>query len=354
MLNKEFLETLTPVEIQMVHQYINILFKDRITETTGNYENLEGTMEVCPYCGSRHIVRNGHSKRTGRQKYLCKDCKEDFCATTNTFFSHSRTGYHTWITFIACEIVGLPLRDEAQIIGKSVTTCFNMRHRLHDALRDYQEKQKLEGLCEIDAVYTSINLKGRRHDMPRFAKKRGKHKPNPKHPSLRGISHHKICMITSIDELDHILFKIAGLGPETFDMYNAYGSSFQKGSLLVSDDRSCIRSFAKRNGLLSDIIPSGSFTSDLGNTLASLNQLHQSFSEMIRKKHGVGTRHLQGYIDWLVMTKQMRYRIESKKMNTQIYMDIMRIPSSFTTDEINKLPMPVDLHEAYKEYALPA
>ena len=45
MLNKEFLDTLTPVEIQMVHQYINILFKNKITSSTANYR---GTFEqVC-------------------------------------------------------------------------------------------------------------------------------------------------------------------------------------------------------------------------------------------------------------------------------------------------------------------
>ena len=85
MLNKGFLETLTPVEIQLVHQDINIRFKDKINEKTDNYENLEGTIERYPYCGSKHIVKNGHSIRTKRQKYLCRECGEDFCATTSIF-----------------------------------------------------------------------------------------------------------------------------------------------------------------------------------------------------------------------------------------------------------------------------
>ncbi len=231
-----------------------------------------------------------------------------------------------------------------------MTTCFNMRHKLYDALRDYQESQKQEGLCKIDTTYTSINLKGQKHNMPRFSKRRGKHKPDPKHPNLRGIRHHKICIITSIDENDHILFKIAGLGPETFDMYNKYKSHFSKGAVLVCDDRACIKTFAKKNDLSTDVIPSVTFKSVLGNTVATLNQLHQSFSEMIRKKHGVSTRHLQGYIDWLVMTKQMRYRFEARKMNTQIYMDIMRTPASFATKQICSLTIPVDVYDAYTEY----
>ena len=60
----------------------------------------------------------------------------------------------------------------------------------------------------------------------------------------------------------------------------------------------------------------------------------------------------QGYIDWLVMTKQMRYQIESKKMNSQIYMNIMKTPSSFSTKEVCKLQLPINLYEAYHEYGM--
>lgn len=80
-----------------------------------------------------------------------------------------------------------------------------------------------------------------------------------------------------------------------------------------------------------------------------MNQLHQEFADLIRRKHGVGTRHLQGYIDWLVMTKQLRYRIEAKKMNTEIYMNVMKNNVYWTTDDICHIPMPIDLEEAYIE-----
>lgn len=352
MIDKKFLESLTPVEIQMVHQYIGILFKEKITEKTGNHENLEGNVEECPHCKGKHIVRNGCDKRNGHRKYLCRECRKSFSAGTGTFFFHSKAGYHIWITFIACEIVGLTLRDEAQILGRSVTSCFHMRHKFYDALRDRQDEQKLSGLCEIDGKYTSINLKGRKKDMPRLPKKRGKHKPDPDRPNLRGISHHKICMISAIDERDHILFKIAGLGPETFDMYEKFSDHFLKKCTLVSDEKTCISAFAKRHSFTQDPIPSGSYCSKKGNSLSDLNQIHQSFNELIRKKHGISTRHLQGYIDFLVVSKQMRYRIEAKKMNTQIYMDIMKKPSSFTTEETCKIPLPVDLKKAYEEYGM--
>jgi transposase-like protein len=353
MLNAEFLSTLTPVEIEMVHNFIGALYRNNITEDAKNYDNLKDSVTECPYCGYKHIVRNGHNKQTSRQRYLCRNsaCGRTFETTTSTFFSHSKTNYQTWVTFIGCETVGLSLRDESQICGISVTGCFNMRHKLYDSLRDYQESQKMEGLCEVDAAYTKINLKGwQKDEMPRISKKRGKHKSDCEHKNLAGISHHKICLISSIDEKDHILFKIEGLGPETLEKYNKYQDHFSKNCMIVCDAKLCIRQFAEEHKMKADVIPSGGFKSPLGNALGTINQFHQSFNELLRKKHGVGTRHLQGYMDWLVFIKQMRYRLENRKLSTQIYMDIIRTNSSCTTDEICNEPLPISLEEAYSEY----
>ena len=353
MLNKEFLESLTPVEIELVHQYINMLLKNKITSETKNYENLETSVSECPYCHGKHIVHNGHNKKTNRQRYLCKNiqCGHSFEATTSTFFFHSKVKYQTWLTFIGCEVVGLSLRNESVKTGVSVTGCFNMRHKLYQAIRDYQDSQKQEGICEVDATYTSINLKGwKAKDMPRISKKRGKHKSDPNHPALRGISHHKICLISAIDEHDHILFKVAGLGPESIDKYEQYKQYFKSSCTIICDSKKCIKTFADNNRLKAEVIGPGKYKTENNHSLADLNQLHQEFSDLIRKKKGIGTRHLQAYIDWLVMTKQMRYKIEAIKMNTEIYLEVMKNYVYWTTDDLCHIPLPIDLNEAYYEY----
>ena len=55
-------------------------------------------------------------------------------------------------------------------------------------------------------------------------------------------------------------------------------------------------------------------------------------------------------MDFLVVTKEMKYRLELKKMNTKLYMDIIDHPVYWTSDDICHIPMPVDVYEAYKEY----
>ena len=52
--------------------------------------------------------------------------------------------------------------------------------------------------------------------MKKINKHRGKHKSTPYFHHLKGTSHHKICIVAATDEHDQMLFKIGGLGRESF------------------------------------------------------------------------------------------------------------------------------------------
>ena len=72
------------------------------------------------------------------------------------------------------------------------------------------------GEIQSDEKYFSINLKGTKtKNMPRYSKKR-----TSTNSPYRGISHHKICVVSSIDENDNLLLKIVGLGRCTTEMIN--------------------------------------------------------------------------------------------------------------------------------------
>lgn len=352
---KSFLEQLTPAQIEYLNSLIYEATKTKITENVTNYDNLRNDIEKCPHCGSNHFIKYGKSKY-GRQKYRCKDCHTIFQATTNTFFSHSKVKFHEWLHFIASEINKLTLDEEMVAIGKSKTTCFNMRHKLYAAVSTFQEDQKLSSQIQLDPVYTKINLKGTKpKDMPRISKRRGKHKSSSYGKSLSGISHHKICIFSAIDEKDQILLKIAGLGQESKELFEPFGKYFKEGSTIISDDKSCIRKFAQEHGMNSEVIPSianqNRFTTAKGNSLADINQLHQEFSDMLRKKHGVSIRHLQGYLDWLVFCKKLKYSCSAKQRRITAYFKIMKNQIFLTNRTISKKPLPINLTEAYAEYA---
>lgn len=88
-----------------------------------------------------------------------------------------------------------------------------MRHKLYQAISKVNDNVILHGLIELDATYTKINLKGTRpQNMPRSIIHRGGKNASiySRHP--RGLSNHKVCLVTATDENDNILFKITGLG----------------------------------------------------------------------------------------------------------------------------------------------
>lgn len=98
-------------------------------------------------------------------------------ATTNTMFTHSKTSFDIWSTFIAGELNNLTLQQQTVETGLTQTTCFNMRHKLYKAVSRIQRESKLSGLVELDPSYTKINLKGtKQENMPRYSKHRGKGK----------------------------------------------------------------------------------------------------------------------------------------------------------------------------------
>ena len=80
-------------------------------------------------------------------------------ATTETMFTHSRTSFNIWSTFIAGELNELILEQQTVASELSIVTCFNMRHKLYKAISKVQENVVLGDDVELDSSYMSINLK---------------------------------------------------------------------------------------------------------------------------------------------------------------------------------------------------
>ena len=62
------------------------------------------------------------------------------------------------------------------------------------------------------------------------------------------------------------------------------------------------------------------------------------------------TKSFSGYLDWILFRKRLRYTLEMTKWKSAAYMDTMQELIPFTAGDIVKLPMPVDLYEAYGSY----
>lgn len=341
------LKKLTPVELEYISAHIYKLVKDKVTVDTTNDENFNKDPEHCPHCKNRTFIKYGFNK--GKQKYYCKCCGKFFSNTTRTLYHKSNNQYLLWKHFIACEINGLSLAQTSIQIEKCRTTCFNMRHKLYKAIEALVLSTTLSGLVEIDSAYTSINLKGTKPDkMPRYSKKRGNK------AAYSGISHHKICLITAIDEHDNMLFRIGGLGAESFEKYSKYRNCFNTVTRFISDSKASIKLFAESLNCKIEQIPvianKKRYSTNNGKTISNVNQLHSEFSILITKKHGVSTRHLQSYLNWLIFIKKVRYTVKDTARSSYTYMETMHQVNTIKVRDICKQEFPIDLLMAYGEY----
>ena len=272
-------------------------------------------------------------------------------ATSGTLFTHSRTTFETWSNFIAGELNGLILAQQSVITGLSMTTCFNMRHKLYKAASKIQRNTVLHGEVELDPTYASINLKGtKREKMPRFSKPRGKSRlmrDSNQGKKLRGTNHHKVCIVAATDEYDNMIYKVGGLGRESFEILNRFVHHFSSEDTIISDDSHSIQTFVNKNKCKSNVIPSHAVSTPDGKTVSSVNEMHTELKELIRHKRGISTRHLQGYLDGIVLVKKLKYTLDMRKWKANAYMMRMQEIIPFKCRDISKLPMPIDLYSAY-------
>ncbi len=88
----------------------------------------EKEQSVCPACDSLRIIGYGHSSK---QRYMCKTCGKTFSADKDTIFCSSHQSKETWEHFIECELYKMTLKETADVLNLSVTTCHSMRHKLY-------------------------------------------------------------------------------------------------------------------------------------------------------------------------------------------------------------------------------
>lgn len=197
----------------------------------------------------------------------------------------------------------MPLEGEAQVLETSKTTCFYMR--------------------------------------------RGKQ------VAYRGISHHKVAIVCATDENDHMMMQVSGLGSESFDKYKANKDYFKDVEEFISDSKESIQQFANyleavNNKIKTSLLEKRYLTDD-GKSLGAVNEMMTEVSSMIQTTRGVGTRYIQGYLDFLLLKKQAKYTFKRKEMASEI-LRMMMDTEAFSNEMVRATPMPIALKEAYYEY----
>lgn len=345
--NVDILELVPEQIIQLLDKlnYALKVVKER-KRTTSKISYFEKSKLICPYCNSLNIIKYGHTKEK-IQNYMCKDCKHKFNDLTNSVFSGTKLNYEQLEIFIQCFRDRVPLRKTAERMNVNKNTVHLLRLKIIDVFKSMRNNIKLKGEIEVDELYRPINLKGTKpKDMPRASKRR-----TSNGTATRGISKHKICIETAIDEYDNAFFEIVGTGPITSNMIKiSLGSKIDEVKKVTTDCKSSYEEIAKENKWNLKQIKSKTYTDNEGNSLANINSIQSGLTTFLAPFRGVSTKHLQGYLDWYIFDKYLNYHFEEKSRNNNLLKNIINKTTQIFTSNVYSNQSGIDFADIYSDY----
>lgn len=245
---------------------------------------------VCPICGSMHVVRNG-CRRDGTQRYVCKDCKKSFVATTNSIVSRTQKDFAVWEQYVSCILNGFSIRKTAELCRIHRNTAFYWRHKILDALQDMANSVQLNGIVEVDETFFSVSYKGSRN-IPREAHKRGGE------VHLRGLSREKVCVPCAVNRSGLSIAKVSNLGKvSTLAIHNVYDGRIAQDSIIVTDKARAYIRFADSNALNLVQLKNGVAKKGIYN-IQHINNYHSRLKKFMNNFNGVSTKYLNNYLIW--------------------------------------------------------
>lgn len=278
-------------------------------------QNFTFTKEIkeCPHCKSTRFKKNGTTH--GKQRYICNDCKKTFAITNDTILFSSKKDLSVWKKYIRCMIEKYSLRKTAEICDINLSTAFNWRHKILDALQEMQESVKLDGIIEADETFMPISYKGHHKDFnfPRSAKHRGT--ANTK----RGLSKELVCIPCVVNLDGKSIAKISNLGkPNIVSLSRVIQGRIERESIFVTDS---LRSYLKLSNdmNLNHIrIPRNKHINGSFN-IQVVNSYHSRLKAMLTYNFkGVSTKYLNNY---LVYHNFVNFAKESKQDKERILLN---------------------------------
>jgi len=115
----------------------------------------------CPRCASRMFYF-----KAKRKKFQCKKCNYELTVTAGTIFHRTKTALLKWFWLIfrmATSKTGVSIAEmKRELRIKDYKTIWVMAHKIRKAMKDRDEKYKLDGLVEIDESFFGKSGTGKR------------------------------------------------------------------------------------------------------------------------------------------------------------------------------------------------
>ena len=296
------LDNLANDELILVIQKAKKLQNDRILPKSALQKLIVFKTTIsCPNCGSTNIIRNGHMKDTDIQKYLCKDCK--------TYFSSLKTIYHStkkhllnWEEYLKLLNYELPLATIAAELKMNIKTTFLWRHKIMEALINFDKDIILKGSIWLDEMFIRKNRKGQKN--VKKPRSHGKDK-------IADIIGNSIIIIVAIDDNDNILTIPAGNGKILTQVTaeKLLINKIERKSTIITDDTNAYNTLVTKLNLNRVIYKSCDHSEETLLEQSNINDLCSNIANFFHKMHGIATKYLEQYLALFRFTKKLTYTV---------------------------------------------
>lgn len=150
-----------------------------------------------------------------------------------------------------------------------------------------------------------------------------------------------------------MIMNVTGLGTESFEKYKGNAKYFNDIKTVISDSKTSIQQFANLLNATNDKVPTiplgKRYLTDSGESLGTINEMMTEISTLITRSKGFSTRYMQGYINFNILRKQLKYQYKRKEMVDRLFEMVIET-KSFKNVFVTQTPIPISLKEAYFEY----
>lgn len=239
-------------------------------------------IEVCPFCGSKRITKNGHTKK-GLQRFKCNSCNRRFNMLTGTIFDSKKIPISEWIEYLLHLFEYHSIRSSAFDNRNAESTGRYWLKKIFLVLKNIQDDVILSGNVYIDEKFFTVIKKD-------IQKKDGK--------KLRGISKNKICVATGTSSSGSFFLVTHASKLSEKESLNSYGKHIKRGSTIVHDLEKAHNILIETLSLKSKSYDSSKLKGlpDDKNPLQPINKIHDLLNKFMSAHGGYNRQELQ---DWL-------------------------------------------------------
>lgn len=310
----ESIDSLTDEQINQLMAKLDV--KRSGSQKSGDVSEITEIPLACPHCGSISIMK--HGKKSGHQRYKCKDCNKTFTETHGTMLAHSRLTPAQWRCVLLGLVQNLSVRRIADMAEISHVTVWVAKQKVCMALKEiFGEQDHFVDIVECDECFAPVSFKGKRDPaffiytlgrMPRhnrtyeekvyYLKKYGfwddlqKNSArlemllSPPKKHKQGVSNEQTCILTCKDRSGNLYVNPVCIGRLGIaDVKKNLTGRFASDAVMVTDSHNAYPAFARDEQIHLEQIEADKHTNGAFN-LSRINSTHSKLKAYWSKERG--------------------------------------------------------------------